>query len=784
MIKKKLLTKTLKNYCDAIWEYDLKRKEVYIHYDKMVESFELQWHKLSELTEFYKKNHLFEIDQEIWDKYLSDEFLKNFCESSEEELQFFLRFKDNEVELKWHRIIIEKQDENSLFISAKDIYDEIKESSLHKTVNRVFDNIIYIDAKNANFIIQYSTDNGLAEPKSFSNYDKKIDEFIRKYMVEEEIEPLINNMKLSHVIKKLENHDEYILHATMHNGNGNFAYKKYTFSYFDKDKKIIILSRIDVSDIVKDYDYQIRQFKNETYRDALTSAFNRKYFEENLKHINLNAGIAIIDIDDFKICNDVFGHRAGDLILVSIAKAIKSNIKREDILIRYGGDEFLLVLPNATEDDFEITLKSILKQVKKISIADYPRIQTSVSIGGILSKNEVVEEAVNIADRLMYQAKLSKNSVVTDKNYSYKGANPYNKDIAKQQILIVDDSEMNREILSEMLNRDFRILEAKDGEECLDLIRQYGTGISLILLDIVMPVMNGFDVLTYMNRNHYIEDIPVVMISGEDSDASIRRCYELGVSDYISRPFDAKVVYQRVYNTIKLYSKQRRLISLLNKQTHDKEKNNRIMISILSQIVEFRNGESGLHVKHINKLTELLLERLMQKTDKYKLTWNDCSLIVTASSLHDIGKIGIDDKILNKPGKLTNEEFDIMKTHTLLGASMLKSLTAHQNEPLVKTAYEICRWHHERYDGRGYPDGLKEDEIPITAQVVSIADVYDALVSDRVYKKAFSHEKAIQMILNGECGIFNPLLIECLLDIEQNIKNTFATYSEQSKQDK
>ena len=686
-----------------------------------------------------------------------------------------MRFKDNTVDLKWHKIIIEKQDENSLFISAKDIYDEIKESSLHKTVNRIFDSIVYIDVQNSNFIIQYSTDTGLAEPQSYSDYNQKVEEFIKKYMVEEEIEPLINNMRLSYVIKKLENHDEYILHATMHNGSGNISYKKYTFSYFDEDKKIVILSRTDVSDIVKDYDYQIRQFKNETYRDALTSVYNRKYYEENLKQKNLNAGIAIIDIDDFKISNDVFGHRAGDLILVSIAKTIKNNIKQEDICVRYGGDEFLLVLPNTNENDFKITLKNILKQVRKISFAEFPRLQTSVSIGGILSENEVVEEAVNLADRSMYQAKLSKNKVVTNKNY-YKKPEFINNSIAKQQILIVDDSEMNCELLSEILNKDFRVLVAKNGEECLDLIRQYGTGISLILLDIAMPVMNGFDVLTYMNRNHYIEDIPVIMISDEDSDSSIKHCFELGVSDYISKPFDSKVIYQRVYNTIKLYSKQRRLISLLNKQTHDKEKNNRIMISILSQIVEFRNGESGLHVKHINKLTELLLERLMQKTDKYKLTWNDCSLIVTASSLHDIGKIGIDDKILNKPGKLTDAEFNIMKTHTLLGAAMLKSLTAYQKEPLVKTAYEICRWHHERYDGKGYPDGLKEDEIPITAQVVSIADVYDALVSDRVYKKAFSHKEAIQMILNGECGTFNPILIECLLESEENIKNTYATF--------
>ena len=238
----------------------------------------------------------------------------------------------------------------------------------------------------------------------------------------------------------------------------------------------------------------------------------------------------------------------------------------------------------------------------------------------------------------------------------------------------------------------------------------------------------------------------------------------------ISRPFDSKVVFQRVLNTIKLYAKQRRLISLVTDQIYEKEKNSRLMVGILSQIVEFRNGESGLHVRHINVLTEMLLARLVQKTGKYHLSWSEQYLIALASALHDIGKIGIDEKILNKPGKLTAEEFEIMKSHTLIGASMLESLDAYQDEVLVRIAIQICRWHHERYDGSGYPDGLKGDEIPISAQVVSIADVYDALVSERVYKKAFSHEKAIEMIQSGECGVFNPLLLECLLEIQDKIK--------------
>ena len=244
----------------------------------------------------------------------------------------------------------------------------------------------------------------------------------------------------------------------------------------------------------------------------------------------------------------------------------------------------------------------------------------------------------------------------------------------------------------------------------------------------------------------------------------------MGVSDYINRPFDAGVVHRRVYNTIKLYAKQRRLITLITNQVYEKEKNNRMMVEILSQIVEFRNGESGSHVLNINILTGMILESLVQKTDKYNITWSERLLITTASALHDIGKIGIDDKILNKPGKLTDEEFKIMQNHTIIGARILKNMEGYEDEELMMVAYQICRWHHERYDGRGYPDGLKGDEIPISAQVVSLADVYDALVGERVYKKAYSHEKAIQMILNGECGAFNPILLECLLDIQDRIK--------------
>lgn len=512
-------------------------------------------------------------------------------------------------------------------------------------------------------------------------------------------------------------------------------------------------------------------YNEKLYTDVLTGIYNRRFFEEKIKNMEDEAGIAVIDLDDFKLHNDTYGHSAGDAALITTANIIKKYIRKTDILIRYGGDEFLLILPSIKKHIFEDKLKLIREKIHDTIVPKYEKMQLSVSIGGAIFREGNIEDAIASADRQMYIAKNYKNMVVTewDENGKKKEENSASEKL-KQQILIVDDSEINREILKEILKEDYRILEAANGEECLEQLERSGTGISLVLLDIVMPEMDGFEVLAAMNQNHWIEDIPVIMISSEDSDSYIRRAYEMGVSDYISRPFDAKIVYQRVLNMIKLYAKQRRLIHLVTRQIYEKERNNRMMIGILSQIVEFRNGESGLHVIHINLITQLLLEQLVKKTGKYQLSWEDRLLIATASALHDIGKIGIDEKILNKPGKLTKEEFEIMKTHTLIGAQMLDNLDMYRNEKLLKLAHEICRWHHERYDGKGYPDGLVGEEIPISAQVVSLEDVYDALVSERVYKKAFSHEKALEMIQNGECGTFNPLLLQCMTEAQDKLK--------------
>ena len=534
-----------------------------------------------------------------------------------------------------------------------------------------------------------------------------------------------------------------------------------------------MLKKLDENTLTDEEGYEkltekLTVYSEKLYRDVLTGAYNRRYFEEKVKNMSLNAGVAVIDLDDFKLFNDTYGHDGGDLVLTTVVNVIRHYIRRTDILVRYGGDEFLLILPGIEKEVFSQKLRMIQEKIHATHIPGFNRRKLSVSIGGVMFTHGRLEEAITKADRLMYMAKGHKNIVVTRWEQKQNTGKMEKRNLP--QLLVVDDSEMNREILKEILGKEYRILEACDGEEALKMLEQYGTEISLVLLDIIMPKMDGFEVLAYMNRDKWIEDIPVIMISSEGSESYIRRAYELGASDYISRPFDAKVVYQRVINMIKLYAKQRRLIHLVTDQIYEKEKNNRMMTGILSQIVEFRNGESGLHVLHINILTQLLLEKLMRKSENYDLSWSQQHMIATASALHDIGKIGIDEKILNKPGKLTKEEFEAMKQHTIIGARMLDRLEMYHDEEMMKYAYEICRWHHERYDGKGYPDGLKGEEIPISAQVVSLADVYDALVSDRVYKKAYSHEKAMEMILNGECGIFNPLLLECLVEIQDKVR--------------
>lgn len=522
--------------------------------------------------------------------------------------------------------------------------------------------------------------------------------------------------------------------------------------------------------MVRPIDEQEAAEEDLVYTDVLTSVRNRRYYEEKLRNARVNAGVAVIDLDDFRVVNDTCGRHAGDLALGAVATAIRSGIRSTDELVRYGCDKFVVVMPNIPSDDFTRRLHQVSDAVHATIIPGHEYVSLTACVGGVRIHGETVDEGVGRAVQLLSRAKTKAGTVVTDADSieAFQSEKPL--------VLIIDDSEMNRAILNEMLKDEYCILEADNGRTALDMVDRYGDELSLVLLDIVMPDVSGFEVLADLSRRSVVDKLPVIMISSEDSDDVVLRAYELGASDYISRPFDSRVVRRRVSNTIRLYAKQRRLTSLLSQQYNEQRvKNSRMLIDIMAGVMELRNGESGRHVTNIEKLTELLLGCLVQRSGTISLDNEERSTIALASALHDIGKMSIDDAILNKPGRLTPEEFEIMKTHTTIGADMLRELGSHHaGNALMEYAYQIARWHHERWDGKGYPDGLKGDDIPIAAQVVSVADVYDALTSVRVYKDAIPHEEAIQMILDGKCGTFNPLLLDCLLEVQDQIAETLA----------
>jgi putative two-component system response regulator len=338
---------------------------------------------------------------------------------------------------------------------------------------------------------------------------------------------------------------------------------------------------------------------------------------------------------------------------------------------------------------------------------------------------------------------------------------------AKDTILIADDAELNREMIKFIFEEQYNIIEASDGEQAVDFIKKSHARICLMFLDLLMPKKSGLDVLKFMNESGYINSIPVIMITGESTDESDEKAYEYGASDIIYKPFAPNVVMRRSKNIMELFEHRINIENELEKRTSELvesqkklEANNDFLINALSSVVEFRSLESGEHIKRVRYFTKLLLKYIMEFYPKYGITEKQARLIESASALHDIGKIAIPDSILLKPGKLTPEEFTEMKKHTIYGCDILDKFKQEDNE-FFRYCYDICRYHHERYDGKGYPDRLKGDKIPIWAQVVSIVDVFDALVSKRVYKDAYPVEEAERMIVRGECGVFSPEIIDC-----------------------
>ncbi len=512
-------------------------------------------------------------------------------------------------------------------------------------------------------------------------------------------------------------------------------------------------------------------YNEKLYKDPLTGAYNRLYFEENKDKIHPSCGVAVMDVDDFKLCNDTYGHKFGDVIIKSVVSTILAEIRNDDIAIRYGGDEIILLIDQISAKVFESKLNKIRVRVNSLSFNEHPEFRTSLSIGAIITDNDSLESAVEQADKFLYTAKKSKNCVVCKWDKESKEIEKFDD---KPLILITDDSSMNRMILKGLLEDEYNIIEADGGFKTLSILDEYKDKISLVMLDLVMPDLDGFGVLSVLKGKDYMFNIPIMMISSEDNDKSIMKAYDLGATDYIQRPFVANVVKKRVSNTIKLFLRQRKFEVKVRQQMEERDKVSNMMSVILSYIVGYRNNESGPHVLHVEQITEFLLDELKTISNKYSFSEEDKRNIVGAAGMHDIGKLGVDEKILNKPGKLTKEEFEIMKTHTLIGASMMQNMDLYKDEPFVQYVYKITRWHHERWDGKGYPDGLKGDDIPICAQLVSLADVYDALVSKRVYKEGYTHDIAVEMILNGECGTFNPLLLQCLMNIKERIKTIYA----------
>lgn len=764
-MEKLQLIQSLKHWCDLIWEYNQAIGKIYVYRDKLAIKLENNWYDPAELDRIIRQEYRFEINRSS-SSFIADS-LPKMVQKNTRLKEFDLWFCQNNSDLIWYNMRMEKLNQDSWIITGYNKSTEIKERSMYRALRNSFESILSTDVKTRRYLVSYST---FPVPDRLQeyDYDSSVSDYVRKYVYDEDKEQIIRALSLDTVMEKLQTQEDYSVFITVRQRDGSLSYKRVIHNYYDDTHQRITTSRLDISAIVNRYEAKIAEIRQENSIDALTGVYNRNYYEKNIQGASLQGFVAMLDLDNLKLCNDHFGHSAGDSVLKKLAEVIQTELRSGDKLIRFGGDEFLLLAQDCPDDEFEQLLLRIQTKVSEAAVPSFPGLSLSVSIGGTRVAGSSSSEAVMRADQMMYMAKAHKNLVITDRFMLQNGKDGIarlEKEQVLQQILIVDDSDMNRAMLREILKDNYSILEAGNGAECLSCVEHMGTSLSLILLDLNMPEMDGFEVLAELSRLGYMDDIPVIIISGTDSTADICRAYDLGATDYIHRPFNTQVIYRRVSNTITLMAKQRRMAELVNRQIDRTTKQQELMVDFLSRIIGYRSGESNPHFANISILSALLLQALQKRKNHYGLTEQDCQLIATAAVFHDVGKIGIPESILLKPGKLTAKEFEVMKTHTLIGDNLIKSLEIYHDEPLLQMAAQICRWHHERYDGGGYPDGLKGEEIPICAQVVSIADAYDALMSARPYKPAFSSEKAIQMILNGECGVFNPVLVDCLLEV-------------------
>ena len=555
----------LKLYCDTVWEYDRLKNEIYVFHDSYFPESIGKQCSAEEMYNFYKPM-IFPGDVGVWEKNLSREALCKFLDSDENVREFELRLKLEENKPAWYTIAISRIDNDRLIVTDRNIYKNIRSESLQKSVYKIFDGVMYIDVHCGRFVVNYAGVTGGLWDDSLS-YDAAMKKIVGRYVSKDNADDVAAQMLLSRVTEELKTKRTYSVYYEMRFDSGKTASKKAIFSYTDSRGNFITVTQMDVSDIADEYKKRITRYKRKSYRDALTGTYNRAYYEAKLCQKRDECVVAMIDLDDFKLLNDTKGHTVGDEALKWFVNNINGIMETDDILIRYGGDEFLLIMQQSDIDKAEGKLKSVQSNISNRCIPGCSGAKLSVSIGAVASKNETIGDAVLRADKLMYIAKNEKNMVVTEKTaFRLNENNEYVFDSQKikQQILIADDSRINRELLCEFLNDEYRIVTAADGEECIEILKEQAGSISLMLLDLVMPKTDGFGVLEYMNKEGLTDDLPVIVISCACSPDCVRRAYDLGVSDYITEPFDARLIRRRVFNIIRLYSKQQRLISLLS----------------------------------------------------------------------------------------------------------------------------------------------------------------------------------------------------------------------------
>lgn len=509
--------------------------------------------------------------------------------------------------------------------------------------------------------------------------------------------------------------------------------------------------------------------------DSLTGLYNRGEFEKRVNNDLVHnqdgmCAMILIDIDNMKIMNSIFGHQAGDIVINLVASILVRLRSKNAILSRMGGDHFGVYLPMADglsgQGENNLYYKKLTEALQAINIPNFPGINVSLSIGYVrqLRNTTSFVSLYRCSEAALQHAKAKGRSRIEE--YS-KECTEHSKE---KYVLIVSNNEDKLKMIRRIFQTRFKTIEAKTSEKAIECIEQSNQKIAIVLAEIYANGIDGFAVLDYMRTMDYILKVPIVFLSSNYMEDVYKNAFSYGVIDVITEPYDAYSLSSRLNNIIELYHHKNHLEEMTRRQTDKIEKQNAKIIDSLGTVVEFRDMESGAHIRRVKTFTRIIAEQVMRRCPEYELSHWKIKMITEASPLHDIGKIAIPDSILLKPGKLTSEEYEIMKTHTTKGYEIIHKIFDDSEEEYRMYCTSIARYHHEKFDGSGYPEGLSGDDIPLCAQIVSVADAYDALLSKRCYKDAYSYDEASDMIMNGECGKFNPKILSCFREVKQELE--------------